>query len=223
MADIVSQNLENLLNLPPVDELDEDIFEDDDELEDPSMLSLDEDEDEEGDTDSEDTISVPATAMSLALTKKEIDRFNQITQLMGAEDFGRMILMKAAEQGMHDHKELMNLVGRVDDTKAARIAEVAQMALQSSITSAQIIMNNEMQQKKFIFEREKFEKKMAIGTGGGEGGPTEGLTMVGSQKQILEQIKQNVLAATPPSQTGTDKTKLSKTDMLALTKTDTVE
>ncbi len=92
--------------------------------------------------------------------------------------------MKTAQKAMNDHDELIDIMAKVDDAKAARMAEVAQQALTNAADAAKSLMNFTLAREKMELEKQKLEiKSVTINNLGGDG------IMNGTQKEIMDRIK----------------------------------
>ena len=134
----------------------------------------------------ENPLTKQPTYSSSLVTQNDIDAFNSVQEGIGLEDFSKIVLMKAAQKSMNDHDELIDIMAKVDDSKAARMAEVAQVALSNSMDAAKSLMNFTMQREKMELEKQKLEvKSVTINNLGGDGGAA----MAGTQKEIMDKIK----------------------------------
>jgi hypothetical protein len=168
MADIVSKKLAEVLNV-------------DDEIN-----GTDEGEYGEEQVIGENPLTKQPTYSSSLVTEADIMAFKGVQEGIGLEDFSKIVLMKTAQKAMNDHDELIDIMAKVDDSKAARMAEVAQAALSNSMDAAKSLMNFTMAKQKMELEKQKLEvKSVTINNLGGEGGAA----MAGTQKEILDQIK----------------------------------
>ncbi len=122
---------------------------------------------------------------SSLVTQADVDAFNNIKEGIGMEDFSKIILMKTAQKAMNDHDELIEIMAKVDDSKAARMAEVAQAALTNASDSAKALLNFTLQREKMELERQKLEvRSVTINNIG-----NDVMAASGTQKEILDQIK----------------------------------
>jgi len=164
MADIVSQKLAEVLNV--------------------------EDEINGVSNESDDTINPlteqPVYSSSL-VTQADIDAFNDVEAGIGLENFSKVVLMKCAQKAMNDHDELIDTMAKVDDSKAARLAEVAVSALSNASDAAKALMNFTMSKEKLQIEKSKLEIKSV--TINNLGDNTGGAMLGGTQKEVLQQIK----------------------------------
>ena len=126
----------------------------------------------------------PVYSSSL-ITEADIAAFKAVEQELGLEDFSKIVLMKTAQKAMNDHDELISIIAKVDDSKAARMAEVAQAALTNAADAAKSLMNFSLAREKMQIEKQKLEiKSVTINNLGGDG------LMNGTQKEILDKIKE---------------------------------
>lgn len=126
---------------------------------------------------------------SSLITEADIAAFKNVEEELGLEDFSKIILMKTAQKAISDHDELVNIMAKVDDSKAGRLAEVAQAALSNANDSAKALMNFTVQKQKMDIEKQKLEIKSVtinnLGLGSGEDG-----AITGTQKEIMDKIKE---------------------------------
>jgi hypothetical protein len=128
----------------------------------------------------------PVYSSSL-VTQADIDAYEVVKSGIGLEDFSKIVLMKTAQKAMNDHDELIDIMAKVDDSKAARMAEVAQGALANAADAAKALMNFTMQREKMELEKQKLEiKSVTINNIGGGG---DAAAMAGTQKEIMDRIK----------------------------------
>ena len=168
MADIVSRKLAEVLNV-------------DDEIN-----GTDEGEYGEEQVIGKNPLTKQPTYSSSLITEADIQAFKSVEDGIGLEDFSKIVLMKTAQKAMNDHDELIDIMAKVDDSKAARMAEVAQAALSNSMDAAKSLMNFTMAKQKMELERQKLDiKSVTINNLGG----ADGTAMAGTQKEILDQIK----------------------------------
>lgn len=165
-ADIVSSKLSKILNIP--DNINEESLEikGDDELKNPLT-------------------NQPIYSSSL-ITAADVAAFKEIEENIGLEDFSKIILMKVAQKSMNDHAELVSLVGRVDDNKAARMSEVAQIALGNSLEAAKTLLNLTLQKEKMEIEKQKLQIKSVV-VNNLNIDNNAGLT--GTHKEILDKLQ----------------------------------
>lgn len=130
---------------------------------------------------------------SSLITDEDIASFNAIENDLGLEDFSKIVLMKTAQKAMNDHDELIGIMAKVDDSKAARMAEVAQAALGNAADAAKSLMNFTLQQEKLKIEKQKLEIKSV--TINNIGADPDG--MHGTQKEIMDKIKDMMGDDTP--------------------------
>lgn len=123
---------------------------------------------------------------SSLVTQADIDAFKTVENDLGLEDFSKIVLMKAAQKSMTDHDELVNIMAKVDDSKAARMAEVAQQALSNASDAAKSLLNFTLQKEKLEVEKQKLEIKSVTINNLNAG---DGNSMNGTQKEILDRIK----------------------------------
>ena len=128
----------------------------------------------------------PVYSSSL-VTQADIDAFNAVEDGIGLETYSKIILMKTGQKALADHDELIEIMAKVDDSKAARMAEVAQGALSNASDAAKSLMNFTMAKEKLEIEKSKLEIKSI--TINNLGGSEDGAMMNGSQKEIMDQIK----------------------------------
>lgn len=129
----------------------------------------------------------PVYSSSL-VTESDILAFEHIQDTIGLETYSRIILMKTAQKALQDHDELIEIMAKVDDSKAARMAEVAVSALSASSDAAKSLMNFTLAREKMEIEKSKLEiKSVTINNNNNE------FMMNGSQKDVLDQIK-NMMA-----------------------------
>ncbi len=124
---------------------------------------------------------------SSLVTQADIDAFRDVENGIGLETYSKIILMKTGQKALADHDELIDIMAKVDDSKAARMAEVAQGALSNASDAAKALMNFTMAKEKLEIEKSKLEiKSVTINNlGGAEGGAMMG----GTQKEVMQQIK----------------------------------
>jgi hypothetical protein len=119
------------------------------------------------------------------ITEADVRAFQAIQSELGLEDFSKIVLMKTAQKAMNDHDELIDIMAKVDDSKAARMAEVAQAALTNAADAAKSLMNFTLQREKMELEKQKLEiKSVTINNLGNMDG-----VMNGTQKEIMDRIK----------------------------------
>lgn len=123
---------------------------------------------------------------SSLVTEADIRAFKAVEAELGLEDFSKIVLMKTAQKAMNDHDELIQIMAKVDDSKAARMAEVAQQALANASDSAKSLMNFTLQKQKMELEKQKLEIKSV--TINNLGGGMDGM-INGTQKEIMDRIK----------------------------------
>jgi hypothetical protein len=128
----------------------------------------------------------PVYSSSL-VTEADIAAFEAVEAGIGIEVFSKIVLMKTAQKAMADHDELIETMAKVDDKLAARMSEVAVSALSSSADAAKALMNFSMAKEKLEIEKSKLEiKSVTINNLGGSDGAA---VAAGSQKDILDQLK----------------------------------
>jgi hypothetical protein len=121
---------------------------------------------------------------SSLVTEADIRAFQAVETELGLEDFSKIVLMKTAQKAMNDHDELIEIMAKVDDAKAARMAEVAQQALTNAADAAKSLMNFTLAREKMELEKQKLEiKSVTINNLGSDG------IMNGTQKEIMDRIK----------------------------------
>jgi len=151
------------------------------------VLELD-DMEEEVNLENKNPLTNQTLYSSSLISTDDIESFNMINDGMGLEAYSKIILMKASQKAMTDHDELIAIMAKVDDSKAARMAEVAQAALSNASDAAKALMNFSMAKEKLEIEKTKLEiKSVTINNVGiqGEDIPKIG----GTQHEVLEQIK----------------------------------
>lgn len=157
--DIVSKKLAEVLNLDPMD---------------------DEKEEQIG----ENPLTKQPVYSSALITDADIMAYENVKNGIGLEDFSKIVLMKVAQKAMSDHDELIEIMAKVDDSKAARMAEVATSALSTSADAAKSLMNFTMAKEKLEIEKSKLEiKSVTINNNSNE------FMLGGTQKEIMDQIK----------------------------------
>jgi len=126
---------------------------------------------------------------SSLVTEADIAAFKLVEEELGMEDFSKIVLMKTAQKSMNDHDELITIMSKVDDSKAARMAEVATQALANASDAAKALLTFTLQQQKLEIEKQKLEiKSITINNiGGGDGS-----VMNGTQKEIMDRIKKMI-------------------------------
>lgn len=123
------------------------------------------------------------TYRSSLVTESDIQAFRGVEKSLGLEDFSKIVLMKTAQKAMNDHDELIDTMAKVDDSKAARLAEVAISALNASADAAKSLMNYTVTKEKMELEKQKLDiKSVTINN-------LDGFGMNGTQKEVMEQIK----------------------------------
>jgi hypothetical protein len=128
----------------------------------------------------------PVYSSSL-VTEADVQAFQTVQDGVGLEDFSKIVLMKTAQKAMNDHDELIDIMAKVDDGKAARMAEVAQAALTNASDAAKSLMNFTLQREKVELEKQKLEiKSVTINNLGGG----DAAAMQGTQKEIMDRIKE---------------------------------
>jgi len=128
----------------------------------------------------------PVYSSSL-VTEADIAAYEAVESGIGIEVFSKIVLMKTAQKAMADHDELIETMAKVDDKLAARMSEVAVSALSSSADAAKALMNFSMAKEKLEIEKSKLEiKSVTINNLGGADGAA---VAAGSQKDILDQLK----------------------------------
>ena len=163
MADIVSQKLAEVLNV-------------DDEINGVEKVSP---------SEINPLTNQPVYSSSL-VTQADVDAFRDIENGIGLETYSKIILMKTGQKALADHDELIDIMAKVDDSKAARMAEVAQGALSNASDAAKALMNFTMAKEKLEIEKSKLEiKSVTINNLGG----ADGAMMGGTQKEVMDQIK----------------------------------
>lgn len=123
---------------------------------------------------------------SSLITEADVEAFESVEAGIGLENFSKIVLMKTAQKASNDHDELIDIMAKVDDSKAARMAEVAVAALSASADAAKALMQFSLQKEKMAIEKQKLEiKSVTINNlnAGGEGG------MQGTHKEIMDRIK----------------------------------
>ena len=162
MADIVSKKLAEVLNV------------------DDTINGVD----EESSIGQNPLTNQPVYSSSL-VTEADIRAFQAVEAELGLEDFSKIVLMKTAQKAMNDHDELIDIMAKVDDSKAARMAEVAVQALANASDAAKALMNFTLAREKMELEKQKLEiKSVTINNlGGGDA------IMNGTQKEIMDRIK----------------------------------
>ena len=141
-------------------------------------------EDEESSIGQNPLTNQPVYSSSL-VTEADIRAFQAVEAELGLEDFSKIVLMKTAQKAMNDHDELIDIMAKVDDSKAARMAEVAQAALTNAADAAKSLMNFTLAREKMELEKQKLEiKSVTINNLGG----AESI-MNGTQKEIMDRIK----------------------------------
>lgn len=138
----------------------------------------------------ENPLTKQPTYSSSLVTQNDIDAFRAVEQGIGLEDYTRIILMKCAMKAQNDHDELIDTMSKVDDSKAARLAEVAVNALTASADAAKALMNHTLAKQKMELEKQKLDiRNVTINNLGG----ANGMSLGGTQKEILDQIKTMML------------------------------
>ena len=141
-------------------------------------------EDEESSIGQNPLTNQPVYSSSL-VTEADIRAFQAVEAELVLEDFSKIVLMKTAQKAMNDHDELIDIMAKVDDSKAARMAEVAQAALTNAADAAKSLMNFTLAREKMELEKQKLEiKSVTINNLGG----AESI-MNGTQKEIMDRIK----------------------------------
>lgn len=157
--DIVSKKLAEVLNLDPIDAEKEEQF-------------------------GENPLTKQPTYSSSLITDADILAYENVKNGIGLEDFSKIVLMKVAQKAMADHDELIEIMAKVDDSKAARMAEVATSALSASADAAKSLMNFTMAKEKLEIEKSKLEiKSVTINNNSNE------FMLGGTQKELMDQIK----------------------------------
>lgn len=126
----------------------------------------------------------PVYSSSL-VTEADIRAFQAVEQELGLEDFSKIVLMKTAQKAMNDHDELIDIMAKVDDAKAGRLAEVAQQALANASDAAKSLMNFTLAREKIELEKQKLEIKSVTINNIGSGDAL----LNGTQKEIMDKIK----------------------------------
>ena len=171
MADIVSKKLSQVLNL------------------------------EDNEDKNEEELKNPLTQQPLyessLITEDDILYLKELEEGIGIETFSKIILMKVAKKAMNDHDELIDTMAKVDDSKAARLAEVAVDALNTASNASQSLMAMENQKKKLELDKEKNEiekqkldvriKSLTINNINPD--KTSDEVIAGTQQEIMEQLK----------------------------------
>lgn len=164
MADIVSKKLAEVLNVE--DEIN-------------GSDSID-------NSDKINPLTNQPTYSSSLVTEHDIEAFKKVEEGIGLEDYSKIILMKVSQKALTDHDELIDLMSKVDDSKAGRLAEVANGALSNASDAAKALMNFTMAKEKMAVEKQKLEiKSVTVNNIGTDGGAV----MAGSQKAVMDQIK----------------------------------
>lgn len=128
---------------------------------------------------------------SSLVTEADIQAYEMVKTGIGLEDFSKIVLMKTAQKAMNDHDELIEIMAKVDDSKAARMAEVAQSALANAADAAKSLMTFTLQREKMELEKQKLEIKSV--TINNIGGMDNASAMQGTQKEIMDKIKAMML------------------------------
>lgn len=127
---------------------------------------------------------------SAYITTQDVKEFDMVEETIGIEKYNKIMLMKIAQKAMLDHDELQELLPKVDESKAARLAEVSATCLQVASDVSKAIINHSLAKEKLELEKKKVEVRSLtinnINTNG-EGG--NGSVISGTQKDILDQIK----------------------------------
>lgn len=137
----------------------------------------------------------PVYSSSL-VTAADVEAFQNVEEEIGLEDFSKIVLMKTAQKAMNDHDELVDIMAKVDDSKAARMAEVAQAALSNASDAAKSLMNFTLQREKMELEKQKLEIKSVTINNLGAGG--DAAAMAGTQKEIMDRIKEMMVGHDDP-------------------------
>jgi len=121
---------------------------------------------------------------SSLITEADIRAFENIEETIGLENFSKIVLMKTAQKASNDHDELIEIMAKVDDSKAARMAEVAVAALTASADAAKALMQFSLQKQRMEIEKQKLEiKSVTINNlNAGDG-------MTGTHKEIMDRLR----------------------------------
>ena len=142
-------------------------------------------EEEESQINTNPLTNQPVYGSSL-ITEADVQAFESVEEGIGLENFSKIVLMKTAQKASNDHDELIDIMAKVDDSKAARMAEVAVSALTASADAAKALMQFTLQKEKMAIEKQKLEIKSVTINNLNAGG--EGL-MQGTHKEIIEKVK----------------------------------
>lgn len=148
-------------------------------------------EDSENPIISQNPLTNQPVYSSSLVTEADIRAYEAVTTGIGLEDFSRIILMKTAQKALNDHDELIEIMAKVDDSKAARMAEVAVSALGSASDSAKALLNHTLAKQKMELEKQKLDIKSVTINNIGDMAAGAGFT--GTQKEIMDRIKSLML------------------------------
>jgi len=122
------------------------------------------------------------------ISDNDIGFLKKINDEIGLENFSKLLLIKTAQKALEDHDELIDLMNKVDDSKAARIAEVAQTALSNANDASKSLLQYSLQKDKLEVEKQKIEIKSVTINNTQQN--IDNKIIANSHKDILEQIKE---------------------------------
>jgi len=126
--------------------------------------------------------------ISNIISDNDIGFLKKINEEIGLENFSKLLLIKTAQKALSDHDELIDLMNKVDDSKAARIAEVAQTALSNANDASKTLLQYSLQKDKLEVEKQKIEIKSITINNTQQN--IDNKIISHSHKDILEQIKE---------------------------------
>jgi hypothetical protein len=126
--------------------------------------------------------------LSDLISEEDLGFIKKINDEIGLENFSKLLLIKTAQKALEDHDELIDLMNKVDDSKAARIAEVAQTALSNANDASKSLLQYSLQKEKLEVEKQKIEIKSITINNNQQN--IDNKIIAHSHKDILEQIKE---------------------------------
>jgi len=144
------------------------------------------------------------------ITDDDIENFKYINEELGIENFSKIMLMKITQKAMTDHDEIQKIIPTVDESKAARLMEVAANCLNVAADTSKNLLDQtnitkkmeldkrklEMTESKLELERKKLEVKN-LTVNNIEINNNDN-TFNGTQKDILDKLKDIVIDDNAP-------------------------
>jgi len=123
----------------------------------------------------------------LAKLKKELSILSEIENKVGMETYAKAMMIKITDYAINGHNEIQSLVPQVDESRAARLAEVAAQYLNIATTVTKNILTHEEIKNKQELDSHKLElKKKELNN---EVDMNNDAITVMTQKDILEELK----------------------------------